>query len=86
MRCVSEVHLRRVGGLSRIGMFWPSLAWKPRLWLGLWGLWLSKSLGRAKATVRGLAWPGPASGRGFFKAIDQGLAVAQASGKKTEHN
>ena len=43
-----------------VGFFRPGLAWKPRLWLGLWGLRLSKTPGRAKAKVRGLAlaWSG----------------------------
>ena len=36
-------------------MFWPGLAQKPRLWLGLRRLWLSQELGRAKAATHGLA-------------------------------
>ena len=39
-------------------MFWLGLAWKPRLWLGLGGLWLHIPQAKAKAVREGLAWLG----------------------------
>ncbi|KAF8799497.1 hypothetical protein BYT27DRAFT_7316747, partial [Phlegmacium glaucopus] len=50
---------------SQLVMFWPGLAQKPRLWPGFGRLWLSQTLGQAKAPKAGLAqaWLGP--GRGF---------------------
>ena len=59
-----------------LGLFWPSLAWKPRLWLGLSGLWLSQSSGRAKAIGNGLALAWPGFRPRLFKAVTQGLAPA----------
>ena len=46
---------------SSVVVFWPGLAWKPCLWLGLRWLWLSQTPGQAKAVNHGLAlaWPGP---------------------------
>ena len=42
-------------------MFWPGLAQKPWLWLGLLQLWLFWDLGQVKALTPGLAlaWLGP---------------------------
>jgi hypothetical protein len=37
-------------------LLWPGLAWKPRLWLGLSGLWLSQPSGRAKAIGTESIW------------------------------
>jgi len=50
-------------------MFRPGLAWIPRLWLGLYRLWLSQILSRAKGNGLGLApaWPGPS--RGFHNSM-----------------
>ena len=74
---------RRVGESSLgvglgiiIGLFRPGLAWKPRLWLGLRGLQLSKSSGRAKASEKGLALAWPGFRPRLFKAVWQGLALA----------
>jgi hypothetical protein len=51
--------------MSDLVLFWPGLASKLRLWLGLRWLWLSQHTGQAKAVNQGLAlaWPGP--GHGF---------------------
>jgi len=46
-------------------MFWLGLAWKPRLWLGLGGLWLPSPQAKAKAVGEGLAWLGFGSSRGL---------------------
>ena len=46
-------------------LFWPGLARKPQLWLGLKQLWLCEIMGWAKAIFHGLALAWPSPGRGF---------------------
>ena len=48
-----------------IVLFRPGLAWKPRLWLGLRGLWLHQTSGQAKAANQGLALAWLGLGPGF---------------------
>ena len=55
----------------RVGLFRPGLAWKPRLWLGLSGLWLSQPSGRAKAIGNGLALAWPGFRPRLFKAVNR---------------
>ena len=78
--CILESHLQPFDPLSGwgcgVGLFRPGLAWKPRLWLGLWGLRLSRSIGQAKALFKARLGLGPASGRGFFKS---GLSLGFAA-------
>ena len=64
-----------------IVMFRPGLAWKPWLWPGFRWLWLSESVGRAKAVSDGsaLAWPGLSRGpsTGKYQTIYIVLRCAQ---------
>ena len=80
---MDETTRTRLGKLipisTSLGLFRPGLAWKPRLWLGLRGLRLFKSSGRAKASGKGLALAWPGFGPRLFKAVGQGLAAALAT-------
>lgn len=53
------------GNACNLVFFQPGLAWKPRLWLGLRGLWLSHIMSRAKAVTHGLALAWLGLGRGL---------------------
>ena len=79
-------------------MFWPSLAQKPRLWLGPRQLWLSRNLGQAKTPTDSLALAqlGPSPGFGFLKTWARpkpplmawpwpGLAQALAFGRENAY-
>jgi hypothetical protein len=61
---ISVHSAKQARGESQIVLFRPGLAQKPRLWPGLEGLWLLKTLGQARAPNHGLAlaWLGPGPG------------------------